>query len=181
MASSSTIGTCPPSARDVTRSTPQWARARAARNSASTRSPVPAAMCASAPVAAMSRRPGQTAPSCPARASSATRNVSCRRASGRSVAANSTTPAARGGPTTSSSGGASVNSPASAPAAVNTKERDTMTRPAKVSRAISTCWVSPDREPESPVRTPRETTRSTSRSRNGSTSAATAAYTRAVP
>ena len=47
----------------------------------------------SAPAAVMSRSPGQTVPSRSASASSATRNASCRRASGRSVAANRATPA----------------------------------------------------------------------------------------
>ncbi|WTW04131.1 hypothetical protein OG235_48480 [Streptomyces sp. NBC_00024] len=56
---------------------------------------------------------------------------------------------------------------------MNRNERDTITSPAKVSRAISTCWVSPDRAPPSASRTPRSTTPRTSRSRKGSTSPAT--------
>ncbi|GAQ59632.1 hypothetical protein a10_09538 [Streptomyces acidiscabies] len=178
---SRTTGSSPPIASAMTRVTLQRASARDARNSASMRRAVLCSTSRSAPAAVMSLSPGQTVPRCAAKASSARRYASWRRARGRRVRAKRATPAARGGRTTISRAGAREKRPTRAPTDVNTKERETMTSPAKVSRAISTCWVSPERAPRSASRTPRRTTPVTSRSRRGSTRSATHLYTRPVP
>ncbi|CAM5446267.1 hypothetical protein SFUMM280S_07216 [Streptomyces fumanus] len=102
----------------------------------------------------------------------------------RRVARNSASPAVSGGSTTTNSAGCRDSSPSRAPAAVKTNERRVRTSPAKLSRAISTWFVSRETAarsvPPGPCRAwsrDRSTARRTSPSRSGSVSPASSAKT----